>query len=165
MESFMQEQKSDADRVRRHTNPKQIKRIDEATRCRILNDAGKSKEELNHRIEELRREWDMERYLETMASTLACFGATMALLRSKRWLLLPMGVTAFLLQHAIQGWCPPVGLFRRLGVRTRQEIDQELYALKALRGDFQLSPEPSDSPHANAVKAIEAVGIGAPPSL
>ena len=29
-----------------------------------------------------------------------------------------------------------VPLFRRLGIRTRQEIDAEKYALKAIRGDF-----------------------------
>jgi len=28
-------------------------------------------------------------------------------------------------------------MLRRLGVRTRYEIDQERYALKALRGDFR----------------------------
>jgi hypothetical protein len=29
-----------------------------------------------------------------------------------------------------------VGLFRRLGVRTQREIDEERYALKLIRGDF-----------------------------
>jgi hypothetical protein len=29
-----------------------------------------------------------------------------------------------------------VPIFRRLGVRTRDEINREKYALKALRGDF-----------------------------
>jgi hypothetical protein len=33
------------------------------------------------------------------------------------------------LQHAMQGWCPPVPLLRRLGIRTRNEIDREKYAL------------------------------------
>jgi len=45
-------------------------------------------------------------------------------------------VLSFLFQHAVQGWCPPVPVFRRMGVRTRKEIDREKYALKALRGDF-----------------------------
>ncbi len=35
------------------------------------------------------------------------------------------------------GWCPPVPILRRGGLRTRTEINQEKYALKALRGDFQ----------------------------
>ena len=56
--------------------------------------------------------------------------------RKRRWLAAPAVVTAFLFQHAIQGWCPPIVLFRRIGIRTRREIDAEKYALKALRGDF-----------------------------
>jgi hypothetical protein len=55
---------------------------------------------------------------------------------NKRWLALPALVLAFLFQHAVQGWCPPIALFRRLGARTRKEIDVEKYALKFLRGDF-----------------------------
>jgi len=43
---------------------------------------------------------------------------------------------SFCLQHALQGWCPPLTLFRRLGIRTQREIDDERTALKALRGDF-----------------------------
>jgi hypothetical protein len=54
----------------------------------------------------------------------------------RRFLALPVAVTAFLLQHAVQGWCPPVPFFRKRGVRTMREIDEERFALKALRGDF-----------------------------
>jgi hypothetical protein len=45
---------------------------------------------------------------------------------------LPGVVLSFLLQHALQGWCPPLPILRRMGVRTRGEIDQEKYELKAL---------------------------------
>jgi hypothetical protein len=55
---------------------------------------------------------------------------------NRRWFALPAIVGAFLLQHAVQGWCPPLPVFRRLGFRTAAEIDRERYALKALRGDF-----------------------------
>src|SRR5512135_2089568 len=51
--------------------------------------------------------------------------------------LLPAAVAGFLLQHALQGWCPPVPLFRSLDVRTASEIAEERYALKILRGDFR----------------------------
>lgn len=88
------------------------------------------------RLEELDREWDMERVLETNASGLALTGVALSFL-DRRFLLLPFAVLAFLLQHALQGWCPPVTLFRRLGVRTRTEIEAERYALKAVRGDFR----------------------------
>jgi hypothetical protein len=55
---------------------------------------------------------------------------------SKKWFVLPAIVSGFLLRHAIQGWCPPVPVLRRLGIRTRLEIERERYALKILRGDF-----------------------------
>jgi hypothetical protein len=61
----------------------------------------------------------------------------------RRLLLLPLGVALFLLQHGLQGWCPPLALFRRRGVRTRREIDLERYALKALRGDFTAGRRPA----------------------
>ena len=63
-------------------------------------------------------------------------GVTLSTL-DRRFLILPAAVAGFLLQHALQGWCPPLGLFRRLGVRTATEIDQERMALKAIRGDFR----------------------------
>jgi hypothetical protein len=55
-------------------------------------------------------------------------------------LALPLVVQGFLLQHAVQGWCPPVALLRRRGVRTSMEIAEERNALKALRGDYRDIP-------------------------
>ncbi len=76
----------------------------------------------------------------------------------RKWLLLPFGVAAFLLQHALQGWCPPVDIFRRLGIRTTREINDERVALKVLRGDFDeidvSEVEPSD---AKAEMALQVV--------
>ncbi len=93
-------------------------------------------DQISQRLWQLDREWDTERVLETNASALALFGVVMAMLRGRHWLLLPMVVTGFLLQHAVQGWCPPLPLIRRLKVRTQREIASERYALKTLRGDF-----------------------------
>lgn len=64
-------------------------------------------------------------------------------------------VLGFLFQHAVQGWCPPVSLLRRLGFRTSSEIDAERYALKALRGDFK-ELEPTQDSFSNARLAIRA---------
>ena len=76
----------------------------------------------------------MESVLETNAAALALSGTLRGRFVDTRWLYLPGLVTVFLLQHALQGWCPPVPTFHRLDVRTRREIDAEKYALKALRG-------------------------------
>jgi hypothetical protein len=70
------------------------------------------------------------------ASALAFAGTLLGASRDKRFLILPALVTAFLFQHAVQGWCPPVPILRRLGFRTAQEIEQERNALKMMRGDF-----------------------------
>ena len=66
----------------------------------------------------------------------APIGLALGRLMNRRWYFPPTAVATFLLQHAVQGWCPPVGLFRRLGVRTEREIDEERYALKLMRSDF-----------------------------
>ena len=93
-------------------------------------------DEIEARLDELDHEWDIERAIEANASSLAFVGLVLGTTVSRRWLLLPALVTAFLFQHAIQGWCPPVPVLRRLGFRTVSEIDRERYALKAMRGDF-----------------------------
>jgi hypothetical protein len=92
-------------------------------------------EQIPDRLRELDEEWDVERVLEANASALALGGILLSVFR-KRTLLLSATVLAFLHQHAVQGWCPPLPLFRRLGVRTRTEIEYERYALKMIRGDF-----------------------------
>ncbi|WP_031431707.1 hypothetical protein [Methylomicrobium agile] len=125
-----------ADRVRANTSEAINCRIDRAIEARVREYAQKSSVEITRRIDELDREWDIERLLETNASALAFTGLLLGITKNVKWLLLPAVVLPFLFQHAVQGWCPPVPLLRRLGVRTRKEIDREKYALKALRGDF-----------------------------
>jgi hypothetical protein len=84
----------------------------------------------------LDREWDIERALEANAASVSLLGLVLGITSSKKWFVLPVLVGGFLLQHAIQGWCPPMPVLRKMGVRTRLEIEQERYALKILRGDF-----------------------------
>ncbi|WP_243685307.1 hypothetical protein [Methanosarcina barkeri] len=83
--------------------------------------------------------------MEIRVSTVSLIGIILGLKRSKIWLILPTIASAFLLQYAVQGWCPPVSILRGLGFRTRQEIDLEKYALKTLRGDFDtIAPQESN---------------------
>jgi Protein of unknown function (DUF2892) len=88
------------------------------------------------RLAELDREWDIERMLEANAASVVLVGMYLSLTVNRKWLLLPIAVGGFLLQHAVQGWCPPLIWLRRIGFRTATEIDYERYGLKALRGDF-----------------------------
>lgn len=126
-----------ADRVRTNTAEQINCEIDRGIEARVRDYAQRSANDITRRIYELDLEWDIERLLEANASALAFTGLFLGLTRSRKWLILPSVVLPFLFQHAIQGWCPPVPLFRRLGVRSREEIDREKYALKALRGDFE----------------------------
>ncbi|HEX4638835.1 MAG TPA: hypothetical protein VH170_05055 [Chthoniobacterales bacterium] len=128
------------DRVRAHTDDAVNQKIEARTERRVLQAANANERTISRRIEELEEEWDMERYLETNASALAFSGVVLGFLVNKKFLAIPAIVLPFLFQHAVQGWCPPIPLLRRLGVRTRKEIDAEKYALKAVRGDFDNLP-------------------------
>lgn len=120
-----------ADRVRRSTDVSVNKEIDLQTDRNIEYHAHANQQEILDRIHELEREWDIERVLEVNASTLALAGLVLGATVDRKWFLLPAGVMGFLLQHGLQGWCPPLPVLRRLGFRTRDEIDREKYALKA----------------------------------
>ena len=112
---------------------------------------------IDRRLAELDREWDIERLLEANASTLSLIGLGLGRFVDRRFYLLPAVVVGFLLQHAVQGWCPPMPVFRRLGVRTASEIEEERYALKALRGDFRGVSDGDGHDTALVGKALQAV--------
>jgi len=116
-------------RVPDHTDRAVNERILEDTARRVLHYAT-NPGDIDRRLRQLDGEWDIERLLEANAATFSLLCLLLG------WQRPPMIVAAFLLQHAVQGWCPPVPLFRRLGVRTAREIELERIALKALRGDF-----------------------------
>lgn len=123
---------SRADRVRRSTAPHVNAEIDRQTEANIQRYAGADREAVLRRMDELDREWDIERALEVNASTLALAGLGLGVGVDRRWLALPAVVFAFLLQHGLQGWCPPLPVLRRFGFRTRNEIDREKYELDAM---------------------------------
>lgn len=112
---------------------------------------------IDRRLARLDREWDTERVLAANAATLALAGTLLGAFRDRRFLALPAAVTGFLLQHALQGWCPPLPVIRALGVRSPAEIERERTALKALRGDFAaLRDVASASPERRARAALLA---------
>jgi hypothetical protein len=123
--------------VSEHTSERVNEEIRRRTEANVARFGSAEPEVLDRRLAELEHEWDVERVLEANAGTLAAVGAGLALLVDRRFALIPFVVGGFLLQHAVQGWCPPVPILRRMGLRTQTEIDHERYALKALRGDFR----------------------------
>lgn len=127
---------SRSDRVRRHTSDDVLRRIDARTGHRVARAARGGAATIDARLSELDREWDVERVLQLNAATLALTGVLLGLARDRRFFATPVVVLSFLVQHAVQGWCPPLAILRRVGVRTAREIECERHALKALRGDY-----------------------------
>jgi hypothetical protein len=124
------------DPVQAHTATYVNRGIERDAARRLVRAAGQTPATLTGRINKLEDEWDIERWLEMNASVLAFTGVVLGIFVNEKFFAIPCIVLPFLFQHAIQGWCPPIPIFRRRGVRTRREIDAEKFALKALRGDF-----------------------------
>jgi hypothetical protein len=126
---------STRNRVPENTSDSVNEEIQRQIEERVRYYAGHPKK-IVRRLRELDEEWDIERAIEANAAAIGFSGIVLGATVDRRWLTLPALVTAFLFQHAVQGWCPPVPVLRRLGFRTAHEIERERNALKALRGDY-----------------------------
>lgn len=122
------------DHMQDSTPPSAEDRIARTTRAMVRETAVEG--DVDRRLAEIDREWDVERLLATIAGANVLVGVAMARWVDRRWMAWAAVVGAFLVQHGVQGWCPPFAVLRRLGKRTRKEIEEERTALKALRGDF-----------------------------
>lgn len=140
MKVGVHEPEASSDRVRAHSDEVQNHRIDARTQECLEQLAAGDREAIGRHVDALEREWDVERYLQLNAGLLSLSGVLLTGLVSRRFAVLPAAIFGFFFQHATQGWCPPLPVFRKMGVRTRREINKEKYALKALRGDFNHMP-------------------------
>jgi hypothetical protein len=148
---------TEVERVRRHTSAQRLEAIEQQIERNVRFHGTRTKTEIGDRLNELEDEWSIERYLDTNASVIALGSAVLGVTANRKWLLLSAAVGGFLLQHAPMGWCPPMPVLRRLGVRTRSEIDREKFALKALRGDFKNVDLPDRAAEVSAAKgAVQA---------
>ena len=127
---------SSTGRVPASTAPHVNAKILDETRASIAR-FGADRAAIDRRLAELDREWDIDRVTMLSATIDAFATLALGLWRGRRWCaggLLFLGAST--LAHTAIGQCPSLPLYRRLGFRTRDEIDWERYALKALRGDF-----------------------------
>lgn len=120
-------------RVSQHTSDRANQKIADATQRSIVFYRNHPAE-IPGRLKQLDREWDIERALETNASTLIVITCLLGFGVSTIFFVIPLLVGAFLLQHALQGWCPPLPILRRLGFRTSSEIEAERKELEAIAG-------------------------------
>lgn len=151
---------STLERVPRNTSAAVNERIRRGTERSVAECIRHGPAAIEQRLAELDEEWDIERYLETMAPTMTIIGLALGLAKDRRFLIIPAAVQSFLLLHGLQGWCPPIPVLRRLGVRTSDEINVERYALKALRGDFEKLDAMPKKPGAGRLRAAFAAMQG-----
>ncbi len=129
-------QPDEPDRIRENTSEEINRRIDRYTEDNIRYFATQGRGAISERIDDLEEEWDVDRLVQACISGVGLTSIIFGAVFSRKWWLVTTAAVGFLGNHAVNGWCPSAILFRRLGFRTRQEIDREKYALKALRGDF-----------------------------
>jgi hypothetical protein len=132
------------DRVRDHSAQLVNQRIAERTRDRVQRLVSEGHDAIIRRLEQLDREWDVDRALMVNFAIVggAAYAAGLYRYANSPWfgarrkglLYFFTAQLGFLLQHATVGWCPPLPVFRRLGVRTKSEIEAERYALSRALG-------------------------------
>ena len=124
-----------ADRVRDHSAHGVNRRIAREMNLMVEHCARQGREAIVARLGELDREWDIDRLLMAnfaVAGGVAYVAGLHRYLQPPPWrtrptrLLYLLGAQfGFLLLHATVGWCPPAAVWRRLGARTKSEIDLE----------------------------------------
>lgn len=112
--------------------------IREETKARIARYAAEPEEVLRGRLQELDDEWDVERVLEANFAGVVLASVLLSRVAGKGFFALAGVAAVFMAQHVLQGWCPPLPLLRRMGVRTSREIEHERNSLQtALRSRVQ----------------------------
>ena len=127
------------DRVREHTAPQVNARIDSLTRASLDATLSQGPRGIEHRLAELDAEWDIDRALMVNFAVVGGTAFSLGLARyadspllgprRKGFLYFFGAQLAFLALHGVVGWCPPASLFRRLGLRTKGEIEAERHVL------------------------------------
>jgi hypothetical protein len=121
-----------------------MKARNQRIQARTLHDVtsyfGAGEDTLSERIRELEEEWNLERTLQANGAALTLIGLALGISADRRFFALSFLASGCLLQHALSGWSPPLPMFRRLGIRSSAEIQQEILALRILRGDFLEKP-------------------------
>lgn len=127
---------STANRVVEHTPSFLNEKIRQRTQENIAKFQDGDPVAIDDRLMELDKEWDVERAIQTNFALVSLTGLVLSKL-NRKWLYLTVGAAGFLVEHALQGWCPPLSYFRRLGFRSYKEIDDERFALLSMKEQLE----------------------------
>jgi hypothetical protein len=99
--------------------------------------------------------------LETVATLgmagIGVLALVFGILGSRIWRLLAWAALPLIFAHARGRLSAPGEFLKTLGLRSRKEIEEEKYALKALRGDFREVGETQAEGTADPASALDAV--------
>lgn len=127
-----------ARRVELNTSPALNRKFQRQLEANISRYMGADRAAIDRRLRELDREWNVERLIETEAPLMIGLGIALGLLKDRKWFAVSAFAASMVILHSLQGWYPLIPVFRRLGLRTQNEIEEERNALRMLRGDHDM---------------------------
>jgi hypothetical protein len=113
---------------------------------------------INERLAQLDCEWTAGRAAKVAAGLMIVAGLGMAATSRRWWPVLTAAGALGLLPYVFCRRSPLGDLFHHLGLRTGSEIEQEKFALKALRGDFQNLPTVQQVVNRDEISRLEGEG-------
>lgn len=126
-----------AQRVELNTSEIIEQKFDQQLKNNISRYAHADRPAIDQRLRELDSEWNVERLIETEAPLMIGLGIALGIGLDRRWFTLSAMAAGMVILHSLQGWYPLLPIFRRLGIRSQNEIEQERNALRLLRGDYE----------------------------
>lgn len=121
--------------IQRPITPTGDSRLNRLTEHNIHLYSVQSNEAINRHIEEMDKEWSVERVVEASLSILAIIGIALGAFVDPWCLVVPAIVSLLSLAHATTGFSPALTVLRGKGMRTDREIDVETFAMNALKSD------------------------------
>ena len=120
------------DRVRAHGSKRVNAKMDRRREANLRHAADEPRF-AGERLAKLEREWDIDRAVLIAFAGAGTAALVLGLRKNWRWRFPLMGQIGGLLLHSTLGWSPQAAILRRLGLRTRQEIESERNALLSLK--------------------------------
>lgn len=125
------------ERVELNTAPVVNQKFEQRLKENVAKYSAADRHAIDRRLEELDREWNVERMIEVEAPLMIGLGIALGTALDRKWFGVSALAAGMVILHSIQGWYPLLPVFRRLGVRSQYEIEKERNALRVLRGDHE----------------------------
>jgi len=126
--------------------------------CRLAKLANAGAEAIDARLAELEGECTAGRIAKGILAVAVLVGAVLTASVDWWWIVLPAVAGLLLFQYLFARTSLIVRAIHGLGFRTRGEVEQEKFALRALRGDFRTLPTILEIEDADEITRLEGEG-------